>query len=227
MIDYKELPKYKKSNIGFFMGCAISIKDITDEQWKVIKLHDMWSLNDWHYHPVVPDFYHIELKSSRDDWNQIFEKVHKAKIEEYKEVKFIINRDHCEHILSRLGNMEYIFGYPREVKDGIKSNKSFSLRSASATLVLDLMCKMGYEKIIIFGIDKHTSAYFWTNTNEYGETHCNTNKNQDINQPHSTVESIKHFIPQIPKKYKIPFYMGYKGSLFDGILPYIDILEEL
>ena len=226
MIDYKELPKYKKSNTGVFLGCGVSIRNITWKQWEIITKYDMWSLNDWHYHPISPDFYHIELKSSRDDWNQIWENVHKSKQKQYENTKFIVNRDHCEHILPRLGDMKYIFGYPQEVKDGRKSNKSDSLSSASATLVIDLMRQMGYEKIIIFGMDLNTSAYFWTDTDEYGKTHTNTNKDRNISQPHTTMQTVMGFLPSFAMKHNLPIYVGYKETALYPSLPYIDILKE-
>ena len=227
MIDYKELPKYKGSDTGIFLGTGISIRNITDKQWKVIRRHDTWSLNDWHYHSFVPDFYHVELKSYMDEWNQIFENTHKAKLKQYENVKFIVNRDHCEHILPRLGKMKYIFGYPQEVKMGRKSNLSDSYSSCSATLVIDLMYKMGYKKIIIFGMDLNTTAYFWTDINEYGETHINTNKNKPIDEPHSTIGTALNFVPSFSLTHSIPIYVGYKETALYPTLPYTDILEGL
>ena len=38
MIDWKELPKYKKSDTGVFLGTGISIRNITDKKFaKLLK----------------------------------------------------------------------------------------------------------------------------------------------------------------------------------------------
>ena len=227
MIDWVELPKYKKSDIGIFLGCGISIRNITDNQWKKIKLYDTWTSNNWHYHSFVPNFYHIELKSLKDDWNNLWGKVHKRKLKQYENVKFILNKDHCDHILPRLGNMKYIFGYPKEVKMGQKSNISISFQSASTTLVIDLMCLMGYKKIIIFGMDLNTSEYFWSNTDEYGEIHDNSNRGKELNEPHTTIGVSLYFVPFVSSFRKIPIYVGYKETALYPSVPYINILEDI
>ena len=89
MNSIREIYKHKKSDIAIFLGCGSSINDITEEQWNIIADHDIWTSNNWLYHPIVPNFYHVEVKSYN---KEIWKKRKQEKGTSYKNVVFIIIR---------------------------------------------------------------------------------------------------------------------------------------
>jgi len=232
LIDFRKLVDYKKSDIGIFLGCGSSINDITDEQWAIIDKCDTWTSNNFLYHWFIPDFYHVELKSERHKWIKLWKQRKLLKLSSYDKVKFIVWQDHCDHILPAIGKHPMIFGYPRLT---LKRNTEFKhvddmathSQIASLTLVLDLMYKMKYKKVILFGVDMKHSKYFWTDTDEFGETHCNTNANLPHNKPHTTASKTVDFIMEISKRwFNNTLYIGSKKSLlYDKKLPYMDITK--
>jgi hypothetical protein len=234
LIDFRKLPEYKSSDIGYFLGCGETINDITEKQWEIIGDGDVWVSNNFHYHWFVPDFYHVEIKSGMPDWIELWKKRKLEKGSDYDNVKYIVNRDHCDHTLYAIDYHPTVFGYPRKV---IKSNnrgkryKAFANHSnnASFTLVLDLMSRMKYEKTILFGVDLRVSTYFWTDRPEFGETHQNTNKGLAKTDTHSTATRVPRFVEVVKDKwFGGKLFLGYKKSLLiDFSVPYIDIEKEL
>jgi hypothetical protein len=234
MRDWKDLPKYKGSDVGFFLGCGSSINDITPDQWDIITSNDVWVSNNFLYHPLVPDFYHLELKSGKQEWLDVWKKRYKKKTD-YDPVKFIVNRDHCDHLLYALsGEPPWIFGYPRKVvrtnnKCDLVENYATHSNNASFTLIMDLMYKMGYKKIIIFGVDLKHSMYFWTGKRRFGKVHAQTNANRPKKAPHLTSSRVLRYLKSFNKRWmKGQCYVGYKDTLLfeDRVLKYIDIEEE-
>ncbi len=231
MRDFLELPKYKGSNIGFFLGCGETINDITPKQWDIITSNDVWVSNNFLYHPLVPDFYHLELKSGKQDWLDIW-KMRYAKRTDYDSVKFVVNKGHNDHLLYALdGEPPWIFGYPRRV---VKRNDDCSLKedcathsnNASFTLVMDLMFKMGYEKIIIFGVDLKHSRYFWTGNKNFGKTHVQTNAGRSHTSNHLTAGRVLKYLKTFNKRQmKRQTYIGYTDTMLHDkkILKYINI----
>jgi len=234
LIDFKTLPDHKGSDVAFFLGCGDSINDITVEQWDIINENDVWTSNNFIYHPFVPDFYHVEMKSGQPDWIKLWGKRKRQKGSEYDDVKFIVNAGHCGHILPAIGDHPQVFGYPRNV---VKNNKNAQRKddmathsnNASFTLVLDLLDKMKYDKTILFGVDLKRSTYFWTDTKEFGKTHQNTNKGLAKTAPHTTASRVPQFIKKVAKHwFRGSLYIGYKDSLlYDIGLKYIDIEKEI
>jgi hypothetical protein len=230
LIDFRKLVKYKDSDIGIFLGCGDSINDITSEQWDIISNCDTWVSNNFLYHWFVPDFYHLELKSREKGWQKLWRRRKQEKGDTYNNVKFVVNGGHNDHLLPQIGDHPQVFGYPRKV---IKNNArainydKFATHSqnASFTLVLDLMSKMKYEKVVLFGVDLKRSTYFWTDRPEFGETHCETNKGLPPKEPHTTAGRVSKFIILVGRKwFNNQLYVGYEDTLlYDMNMKYIDI----
>lgn len=234
LLDFRILPQYKKSEYGIFLGCGATINEITQKQWEIIDKCDVWVSNNFLYHWYIPDFYHLELKSSKTRWNKLWRQRKLEKGSTYNDVKFIVNRDHCGHLLPQIGDHPMVFGYPRNV---IKSNYTGKRNlkyanhsnNASFTLVLDLLSRMKYKKTILFGVDLRRSTYFWTDRKDFGKTHCNTNKDLPKNQPHTTASRVPRLVQVVKDKwFNGTLYLGYKKSLLvEYEIPIIDIEKEL
>jgi hypothetical protein len=234
LIDFKKLPEYKKSEYGVFLGCGSSINAITKNQWKAIEQCDVWVSNNFLYHWYIPDFYHVELKSGKRQWLNLWKRRKADKGDTYDDVKFICNRDHCGHILPQIGEHPMVFGYPRKVwksNNRCKRDLKFGNHSnnASFTLVLDLLSRMGYKKTILFGVDLLNAKYFWTGKREFGETHCDTNKDRPKKSPHTTAGRVPHFVQTCRTLwFKDTLYLGYEKSLLNQYgIPVVNIEREL
>lgn len=251
------LKPYKKSNTAVFLGCGMSIRDITKEQWDKIKTFDTWAINNFIYHPsFVPNFYHVELKTY--DY-EIFQRRLKQKKNQYLATKFIfpskaVMKQYGNKRLAQLVRMPFVFEYdftprdPKRLKIGLTANdfknttntdarykfndnlitKSYNI---SLTCVLEIMYRMGYANIIMFGVDLQNSYYFWTGKDPiYGEVHHQTNKEhhgKNPELPHNTVivsGFIKDFGHRMAQK-NAHLFIGHKKTLLYPDVPYKDIME--
>ncbi len=101
--------------------------------------------------------------------------------------------------------------------------------NSSVTMLLELLCRFKYKKVIFFGMDLTDSRYFWTGKSEYGEVHCQWNKDHEggnPKQPHNTAH-IKNFVVWFSKKKMSKvggkFFVGHKDTLLYPGLNYLDI----
>lgn len=237
MLDIRHLQQYKQSDTAFFLGSGQSINEITHEMWNIILKHDIWTVNNWIYHPViVPDFYHIEVKHYNYD---LIQQRIKEKLIAYKDVKSIFPRGKTIKTKDgRANKLEQVvpdgmlkFDYSMVARDSKRTHSKFnadyqfdpsSLTKSydmSITAIFELMYKMGYKRIITFGIDLFNSFYFWTGGNpEYGEVHHQTNKaheNKPPEQPHAT-HRIKDFLVDFDRRWmqkdRIGLYVGHTNT---------------
>jgi hypothetical protein len=216
----------RKSDTVVYLGSAESINNITPEQWeKMDDLYDTFALNNWVYHPYIPHFYHLELKTyNKDLWARRFKEKKAAYLQ--KECKFVIRNDK-KYLAEALGDYPYVYYYKINVVDTQKvvhkdptyptndPNVLSHMGQSSMSVLFDLFRRMGYKRIVMFGVDYTSSRYFWTGRPEFGETHCQTNKDHeghDPNLPHATLNMIE-FVTGYSKKY-IPVYVGYEENIF-------------
>jgi len=253
MKPFNEIYKHKKSNIAVFLGCGKSINNITEEQWKSISQFDVWTSNNFIYHDFIPDFYHVEIKPNKnlDIWTHWR---HDVKGKKYDNVKFII-KDHPKrkYLLDAVGrDSKYVYGYHmRKINvkaKGITPNYKISSGNitcncnASFTMILEMLYKFKYEKVIFFGTDLNDSRYFWSDPNiDFGgknsrrnakykgeRVHCNSNKNNDPNQPHTTSHLVTYIVgwnKRYMSKIGSKIYTGHKKTLLYPSIPYINILK--
>ncbi|MFX0140288.1 MAG: hypothetical protein ACFFDN_41995 [Candidatus Hodarchaeota archaeon] len=247
-IYFKALRNHVKSDTCIFLGSGQSINNITSSQWEKIKQFDIWTVNNWIYHPdIVPDFYHIECKH----YNYfILKERFKQKWKYYRGTKFIFPKDKLIRMPDKSRHKLYEivppyalkFCYLMRYRDRKRTSvifdanygrdpnlltKSFDM---SVTLVIELIYRMSYNKIIIFGMDLKDSFYFWSSGDEkYGKVHHLTNKaheNKDPKLPHGT-HRIVEFIDDFNKRWMIPYkkqiFVGYKDTLLYPKIDYIDV----
>ncbi len=242
MEKLEKIYKHKKHDVATFLGSGPSINNITDEQWKIISdKTDVWAVNYWLYHPFVPDFYHVEVKSYN---RKSAKKTWASRSDDYKDCVFVINQDR-EYLLDIIGEKQYIYLYkmnkinrtqapiiPKYMPETDPNVLTCNLIS-SVTMLMELMWRFKYEKVIFFGIDMTNSRYFWTGKPEFGETHCQWNKDHEgrkPNAPHNTAH-IKNFMVWFSQKrmaeFGGEFFVGHKDTGLYPDLRYIDIEKEL
>lgn len=239
----------KKSDQAVFLGSGPSINTITDEQWnKIILEYDAWTVNNWVYHPwFVPDFYHIEVK-----WYdyELMQKRLLEKKDQYADVNFIfpMNKTIGMQDGRRLPLHEVAFEgarkyhYAMRGRDHKRTHDPFNADykmhprvltksyDMSLTALFELLYKMGYKRIVLFGVDLDNSRYFWTGGDPiYGQVHHQTNKaheGKDPNLPHNT-HRIAEFIVDFQYRWMRPanrsIVVGHKKTALYGKLR----MEEL
>ena len=148
----------KKSDEAIFLGCGPSINDLDK---KHLEGKDIWTANGWYFHPtIIPDFWHMEIKEHR--CGPTTRKLLSDRRKEYKDVTWVLNESR-PYLLNaaRPEWYENIFLYnPDEDPCRVQCGSSF-------TIVLQIMCAMGYKKIYFCGVDLYDSRYFWTDNPEY------------------------------------------------------------
>jgi len=227
--DFKDLSKLKSNDTVVLMGSGSSINDLTAEQWKKIINYDFWAMNNYVYMPlkppgcdfrVIPKFYHIELKSyDREIVREHFDKKWKY----YKDTNFIMSSNRFKFVREGIGHHDesriFTYGYEergkKEKKLGGIMDANYNVSSpiltksydASLTVLIDMLYKLDYKKVILVGIDMRDSRYFWTDHPEFGPVHHQFNKQHEVgktaDQPHNTYH-IKDFIIDFNNRYFVP-----------------------
>lgn len=231
MKDLNEIYKYKDSDVAVFFGCGSSINRITKAQWRKICTFDTWTSNFFIYHDFVPKFYHLELKSGLPEHLRIWSERKQSKGEKYAEVKFVIMKDRA-YLTDAIGEHEHVYCYERATG---KCNPEEPFHptilthrcGASFTLILELLKKFGYKKIVLFGVDLRDSRYFWTDDSKYGEVHSNTNSGHKPDMQHTTAYEALEYIWGF-NKYKMGgnLYVGHRDTLLYPGLKYIKITRS-
>ena len=179
--DATKLKKRKKNAI--FLGTGKSINDIDKKSYMKLKQNfDIWAVNNFYIHNfIIPDFLHFEIKADLN--GEIFTRLLNQKQKEYKDVIFIADiatreRDYPYKFLD-LTVFKNFYSYNRS--DRLLSNGNYNMSGEyipdpshvqitfgkSNSKILDIMCRMKYEKIYFSGVDLNSCEYFWTNNEEY------------------------------------------------------------
>ncbi len=248
MFSLREIYKQKKSDTCVLLGSGPSINFITKEEWDAIRACDIWTLNNWIYHPtIVPDFYHVEAKYYNFP---ILKRRFNEKRKQYQNVKYLFEkgkglrlRDGSSALLHTVvGDMPYKYEYAMIKRDPRRTDKVFTAKyvmqksrltksyDMSIAVLLELIYRLGYKHIVIFGIDLYDSTYFWTGGNPvYGEVHHQWNKQhegKDKNLPHST-HKIKSFIVDFNFRWMVPanreILVGHTRTNLYPDLKHVDI----
>ena len=238
---FNRLIRQRKTDNCVFLGSGDSINRITDEQWFKIKKMDIWTVNNWIYHPsIVPDFYHVEAK-----WYDygILKRRFEEKKEQYGGVNFIFPKGKSIRMKDdrrvRLSDIVFEgankFTYDSRPRDNKRTSKVFDANykmkmkltksyDMSVTLLFEMMFRFGYETITLFGVDLYNSYYFWTGRPECGEVHHQTNKSHEGKNPtlpHATAkiyQFIADFNERWMKKHGREIFIGHEDTLLSNYL---------
>jgi len=180
-----EILQFKKSDTIFILGSGPSINDITNKKWEYIKLHDSIGFNYWFIHDFVPSMYVFQK------FNERMLNIFNDKYDFYKETPFIIRGSKFakEGVNNLTGNKNfellrnnpvyYLREYPVHSRCSIKPNLLINYFEAlglmphgkisnfipklrgTLGLLIVLSYQMGYKKIVLCGMDMHSSDHFW------------------------------------------------------------------
>jgi len=230
--DLSEIYERKGSDVAVFLGCGSSLNNITKAQWRKIATFDTWVSNYFIYHRYVTRYYNLELKSSRTDWKEIRQRRKLGKGRRYEDVSFIVMRGR-KYLTDAIGEHEHVYCYERikgrcDPRAPIYPTVVTHNCNASFTLVLELLHRFNYEKVVLFGVDLHDSRYFWTDKPEYGEVHDQTNAGRKPNEVHTTAKKVVNFATGFNKhKMRGQLFVGYRDTLLyrKKGLKYLDVVD--
>ena len=146
--DINSLIKKKKNKNAIFLGCGPSIKDLNGENIKLLSNFDIWCSNTFIINKnIVPDFYHLEVKSHRN--GPAIKRLTKEKKEKYKNVSWIIDQTR-PYILGYLDKSHWdrIFTYKKYYRENNhgkytpEKEKVAISCNASLSAILDIMSKI-------------------------------------------------------------------------------------
>lgn len=240
------LSTYKYSDTAAILGSGKSINSISCDAWaKIIISCDTWAVNNWVYHPyVVPDFYMFETKAYAYD---LLKKRLKEKSYEYRSTKFLVPHNKLikgRPLIDVIPSGHYAFEVPQK-RRGDRADARYTADypfctnlltksyDMSVTVLFELLYRLGYKRVVTFGIDLNDSLYFWSSGHtKYGEVHHLWNKqheDRDPCSPHSTYR-IKEFIDDFNTRHFIPngneIFVGHKNTALFPDLRYCNLTVE-
>lgn len=247
--DVSTLQKQKSSDTLSILASGSSINELDDEDFEFIDTTDSLALNWWGvYHDYVPDYYKFEFL----DWPGLNEKWISSineKAAEYEDTTLIFdpepmyNEGKC--ISDYLRQLDSTFwddfvdiritqyfvssdhDFSPEILDALfprPLDGRFLHYRGSLSHVLALGTFLGYDDIILFGVDLDDSLYFW------GEHPIREYKNRpDLNDKHVTTSEevfngiddyIRILDSEILPDHSVQLYIGSQQSRLYPDLPY-------
>lgn len=249
-----DVNKYKSSDTLFILGSGSSVNDYGKEEWKHINKHDSIGFNFWFYHPFVPTYYVFEPAIDEEDAEKFVKNLNYRK-EDYMNVPFIMKdvmshdpKYYLEHLPSEvLENLYLSFDYPIAGDTNEEFSKSLDLtidsgafnnysleellrKRASISYLVLLGMAMGYQKIILCGVDLNNSNYFFEGEGYSSKEYFDYPYSNLTNKVHLTVDkeinkvTIDYVIKELDERVLKPrgtnLYIGSKKSLLYPSLPY-------
>lgn len=245
--EWWQLQSKRTSDIACILGSGSSINTITTKEWKVLRRRcDTWALNNWVYHPFfVPTFYMIEVK-----WYgfEIMKRRLKEKQEQYQNVCFVFQHNKSikmrDHTSRRMREVVFpnasVYEYSIKSRDPRRTHpvktadykfdtynitKSYQ---STLTCLLEMVWRLGYKVIVLFGVDLRNSWYFWSSGDpKYGEVHHYTNKEhmeKDPREPHATAV-IADFIVDFARRMERAGHNMFVGKDSTLLYPAIPLVE--
>jgi len=247
--DAKVLRDQKSSDVLSILASGASINELTDQDFECIDSTDSIALNWWGvYHDFVPDFYKFEFMGVPELDTQWINEINKKSVE-YDDTTLIFDPERLYNEGDCVSDYLYRFdpilrknlvdirvfpyfvssdvGFCAEIIDYLYPTvlwNRFLHYRGSLSQALSLGEYMGYDEIILFGVDLNDSEYFWGEHPvwEYKER-------PDPDQEHVTAadrefKGIDDFIRtldgEILPERGIDLYIGSKQSELYPDLPY-------
>lgn len=167
--------QYKKSETIFVLGGSESINTIKDKEWDFIARHDSIGMNWWPVHPFIPTYYSTNYPR-QPEFREYFKQAIYRRRRDYRNTISMIsgNRVVRRGIHPRV-EPDFFAENPKccffELPEPIaaKDNSEFSVETFARTLyyrgglslVLDLVDKLDYKKIILMGVDLYDAVHFY------------------------------------------------------------------
>ena len=196
-----DLQKYKTSDTVFILGSGSTINDISESKWQHIEGNDSFGLNFWPIHEHVPTIHVFELpvNAEQSGFQKSYYELLQYRCEKYSEIPIVIKdvprsvghfdvSRYPEDLISNTYLAEEI-RFPWRNTDYRVFNRSIEWfdengyfesdgrmetglkKRASVSFLIHMAVRMGYDDIVLCGVDMNNSKYF------YNENRQQLNKN--------------------------------------------------
>ncbi len=242
-MKYKNIKEIKRETEDVVLLCTgASINDIDKKAWEWISEQDNWAVNNFVYHPwFVPKYNHLEIKSYDFPYEQRYlkEKWNKG----WKNTKFVFPNNRADYIASCINHpteakiYTYDFtmrgDHPKKepnIKISAKFNPDdgniYKSYDASMTSIIQILYLMGYKRIIIYGMDMKSSAYFWTDMDiDVHDKHNKAREGKLISEPHNA-SHLKNYVIDFNERHMKPkrreILIGHKTTT---LYPYLKVFN--
>ena len=175
----------KSSDTAIILGSGPSINKCTNEFWYFCAQHDTIAINWWIYHSFVPKFWFIELGYDQKKEMKIWSTLLQAKQHLYKDIIWFHSIDKW---LGQVSETEFESIFPKDLKmyfyyrvlykqwfqnvkkifSDCKRHQSIDRCFTPSSNLSSVLCAltfayiMGYQTIILAGVDLGMSTYYWT-----------------------------------------------------------------
>lgn len=185
------IKKFKSSNTLFILGSGASINKINNDQWNVISEHDSIGFNFWFIHDFVPTYYVAEIKGDERRLSAFFTNLIR-KAGDYCNTPFIFKYsslllNNLHKVPNKLKRLYFAseITIPGEVDKDFyrwililnclgffseRNNKGYIVyKRASLCWLLIFALNLGYQEIVLCGVDLNSTNYFFENNQRFYE----------------------------------------------------------
>jgi hypothetical protein len=219
LIDYEllspsDLLKYRRTNTVFVFGSGYSLNDITPKEWAQFCQYDTIGFNAFVHQRWTPVSFHLirgwgEGANVHYDWRS--EVVNLANLINenplYENTVILLQADHFAQVSKtllahRLLKKDTLISLYRTARRGPLPTTSlkFGLQHLSGTLsdTVNLAFSLGWQEIVLVGVDLYDTRYFWLKADETFCTDSRTghrsvahvsDRGQRFDEAHSTVRN--------------------------------------
>jgi hypothetical protein len=218
---YRPLTEIERETNDVVLLCTgSSLNDVTDREWKWLLKHDTLAVNNFVYHPwIVPKWNHLEIKSYDFPYQQRYLDIKWEK--GWKNTGYIFPAERADYIASCIGHKDeaiiYTYKYKKrgehpKINPNVEINANFNPNDgmiyksydASMTSIIQILYMMGYDNIIIVGMDMLNSGYFWSDWDiDVHDKHNKAREGKPIDQPHNA-SHLKDFVIDFNEKHMLP-----------------------
>ena len=238
--------QFKKSETVFVLGGSESINTIKDSEWDFIARHDSIGMNWWPVHPFVPTYYSTNYPR-QSEHREYFKQAIYRRRKDYRNTIFMLsgNRTVRRGMHPRVDPdffpetpkcCFYSLPDPLPIKDKSEvSDETFKVTlyyRGGLSLVLDLVNKLDYKRIVLMGVDLYDSVHFYDSYPEMQwqfEMGYSDSVQQKRTTPHGTMDTSGSKLPideyiyalylMYFKKNGVELFVGSKQSILTSKIP--------
>jgi len=252
-----QLKEQKNSNTIFILGSGSSINNISENQWNIIENNDSVGLNKWFIHNHIPNYYVMEFPEN--EWKQTYYAILRLKADQYRDVPILIKNISTQSSVLDLSEIPKTIHDNIYLTNGIplpwdgKTIESFEntlryldqngyfneseyvkinfQRRGSISYLILLAVQLGYDEIVLCGVDMLHSDYFFQNS-DYGDFAVSlpniqsgsTHKTYDSKHGKLTLDKVIYAINRVVLEPRgIDLYVGSKPT---ALYPNLDYYFE-
>jgi hypothetical protein len=214
LVDAKDLASLRRSNRVYVFGSGFSLNDLTANEWSEIEMHDTIGFNGFVRQRWIRVDFHLVRgwgEGANVGYNWQREVTELAELINdnpcYQDTVFLLQDEHFAQVSRVLVAEELLKSGVRIARyhtapAGLDPSVSLvnGLRHLSGTLsdAVNLAFCLGWNEIVLVGVDLYDTRYFWLGPEETLFTNYKTgeswasatsDRGQRFNEPHSTVQN--------------------------------------